>query len=385
MKIAQVLTQSGWGSVGPELFETGVGGREGALLRLSREWSLDGHTVENFVPRDDASWIDRTGAVGGGTEGFLPIDICQAELVYREYDAIIAWECPEVFAGDDIFNKPAVKLLEMQVAHLSPQTVKYASRADRVCVLSPWHGQFVVSDNPGIITAEQIAVLPNCIDPSLYVMKVDLSPEGSEKRRTGKLFHYTSSPDRGLLDLLQMWSRIRDIVPGAELHVGYNPTKWTSVQKWSHSMQGEMAADIEILLNLPGVVDRGLMGQQELADLHLSSSGLLYPCNSIQPTETGCITVLEAAAAGSPCFLTDADCLESEFASFADIVDLGEHFHERYLKAFDLAMGVPSIYHEMRRQGADFVKNRKWEIVAKQWIELIIEEKAKVRELDIVA
>lgn len=36
MRIAQVLLTTGWGEVGPDLLKKGVGGREGALLRLSQ-------------------------------------------------------------------------------------------------------------------------------------------------------------------------------------------------------------------------------------------------------------------------------------------------------------------------------------------------------------
>ena len=48
MKIAQVIVSDSWGSVTPAALEKGIGGREGAMIYLSRAWAKSGHEVTNF-------------------------------------------------------------------------------------------------------------------------------------------------------------------------------------------------------------------------------------------------------------------------------------------------------------------------------------------------
>jgi hypothetical protein len=49
VRISNVLISDSWGELTPDIFEKGVGGREGAMMYLSREWAKLGHEVTNFV------------------------------------------------------------------------------------------------------------------------------------------------------------------------------------------------------------------------------------------------------------------------------------------------------------------------------------------------
>ena len=103
-------------------------------------------------------------------------------------------------------------------------------------------------------------------------------------------FIYSSFPNRGLLQLLQMWPKIINIQPLACLHI------YSDVDgKWVNSVEGEQMKLIRGLLNNYknlNIHNHGWVGKKELADAWLTSDIWLYPCTF---KETFCLTALEAA------------------------------------------------------------------------------------------
>lgn len=372
MRIAQVLQSGSWGDVTPAAFERGIGGREGAMLRLAREWAKMGHDVTCFVPTSRAERHEEPVMFSAGWHAgfheYVPVDLAPQMLRSFSYDAVVSWEMPEVFADREICEAQPVRVVEMQVAHVNPYTSRYLVNASAVAVLSEWHGEFTLHDNPAV-RPEQIRVMPNGVDLSLYPW-TPVGKDPHEAKRTGrKRFHYTSSPDRGLWHLLRMWPAVMAKYPEAELRVGYGATRWTSEAKWQHNRVGEMATEIEILLKQPGVRDVGQVGQRELAMMQRSSTAWLYPCDTIQPTETGCITAIEAGAAGAPMFITDCDCMEAEFGHVARVSRLPFDPAD-FLEGLFEVLESPALYAEMREAGRRLAEERQWSRIAPRWLEM---------------
>lgn len=369
MKIAQVLNSNSWGEVGPEKLDEGIGGREGALLRLSREWARMGHEVTNYVTENTA----KRYAEDDGFHEYIPARISKLGLATFPYDAVVAWECPSIYADPRIAEKQKVRLVEMQCAHLPGRDEVFAAVnfATGVCTLSEWHRDFMVHDSLGEkVPQSRLHVLPNCVDLAMYPTEQD---PGYKFDVTPRKFVYSSSPDRGLLHLLELWPEIRSRWPDSELYVGYGAKDWISQAVWSHNRTGEMALRIAELISQDGVVDIGKVGQRYLAALQREATLWLYPLDSIQPTETGCITAIEAMASYCPVITTDCDCMAEEFGDVGICVPL-PFDGAKFVQAIEYVLGDREVYTRMATEGRAFAEKRQWTLVAEEWIELFRQE-----------
>lgn len=372
MKIANILISGVWGEVSPEALNRGIGGREGAMIYLSQEWAKMGHEVTNFVNVEESSRFEEADNLGryhplpnwGGYHEYVPLSLTRPMLASFPWDVAIAWECPSTFEDHRILNKVKLKICEMQVCHFSPVEMEAAANyCDYVAALSPWHKQFLL--HQGLeMDDDEVVVFPNGVDITKYPATI-----------LGKYFEddpsfiYSSSPDRGLWHLLEIWPRIRKDFPKATLKVGYGAQKWIDFNKWSHGRQGEMAVEIEHLLKLPGVEDIGKIGQDQLAELQLNADAWLYPLDAMSATESGCITAVENAAAGNPIITTDCDCMATEFGRVGRIVDMPWN-EDNYYNAVKDVLTDEDYYIDLQKKGRKFAEGRDWSIIAKQWTDL---------------
>jgi glycosyltransferase involved in cell wall biosynthesis len=263
-------------------------------------------------------------------------------------------------------------MCEMQVCHLhDKEAIAAGENVHFMAALSPWHKGFMV--HSGIpVPEDNFVVFPNGINLSRYPRS---EFEAKLNRPIGKdpLFVYSSSPDRGLLYLLQSWPYIREAFPEAQLKVGYGATKWTSQIKWSHGKVGEMAVDIEVLMKQPGVEDIGKIGQDVLSMLQMEADAWLYPLDAQSPTESGCITAIENAAAGNPIITTDCDCMEDQFGEVGIIVDLP--FNPKvYADTVIETLSDQGYVEFLRNKGREFAETRDWKIIAEQWEKFFIHQ-----------
>lgn len=368
MKIAQVINSNSWGEISPDSFGKGIGGREGALVRLAKEWAKLGHEVTNFVSsggsqRFEERLFDSAWPPGGFHE-YVPTNLAKPMLRAFPYDAVVAWECPSVFADEQIQEQQKVRLVHMQVAHLAERD-EAEHFSTGIVALSEWAKDFL--QHSGVVTPNWY-IRPNGVDISMY-------PKW-EKKPKGIKVVYSSSPDRGLFHLLNMWPEIRKIDKNASLFVAYGATNFTRETKWQHTKLGEMSLEIERGLDQPGVFDVGKIGQAQLAKLQSKANLWLYPCDPIQATETGCITAIENMAAGNPCIMSDADCLESEFSNVSNVIPLPFNASD-YVDSIGLAMSVPEDRKRMAVKARSFAESRDWSRIAPTWIDLF-EENANV-------
>lgn len=380
MKIANVLISNVWGEVDADSLEKGIGGREGAMLNLSREWARQGHEVTSFVniERGKRFYEDEfPGMEDDGFHEYMPLNMTKGMMQNMPWDVVVAWECPSIFKDPVSADNIKLRVCEMQVAHLNNAELRAANKyLDYMCGLSDWHCEFLI--HQGLeMDRDQIVTLPNGIQLERY--KTDTYGDWKNKKtKPGKnwKFVYSSSPDRGLWHLLKAWPEIRKLNPRAELSVCYGTKKWIDTVKYSHGRVAEMAIDIEIGLTQDGVKDYGKIGQGRLAKLQLQADAWLYPFDPIQPTETGCITAIENAASGNPLITTDADCMGSEFGDYGKIVPL-PFTVETYVNAIEEVMTNTDVYQELQSKGYELAKSRNWSDISKSWINLFNKELKK--------
>ena len=100
-------------------------------------------------------------------------------------------------------------------------------------------------------------------------------------------FIYSSFPNRGLVVLLNMWPRIKEIIPDATLSVYCNLQ-----QEWVNQVAPEMMKEIKESINQKDITNYGWVDKQTLMRAWNNAEYWLYPCIF---EETFCLTALEAA------------------------------------------------------------------------------------------
>lgn len=353
MRIAQYLGGAGgtWGDVSPETINKGLGGRETAFVHLGEEWAKMGHDVISFAPNRD---VYQAGA------RYIPQAGAKSHLTAFENDALVSWEEPDIFKHPEIVNNANVTALEMQVAHLPSYTGESEPGTDFYAVLSRWAGDFLRQQAIG--EDDKMVVLPNGVKLDRYP-----EPKYGFKDNPYKHFYYSSSPDRGLDHVLRIWPRVREVYPGAKLHVCYGADTWINQMLWTHGQSAQAALNIRDGLTQAGVVYHGKVGQDVLAQIQHQSDALLYPCDTMQPTETGCITIIEAGAACTPVVTTNVDCLESEFLDSTMMVALPFN-DDDYIDAIQLVVDNEETYIDLQQKNRVLAESREWSKIAAQWI-----------------
>lgn len=363
-RIAQVLVgDPAWGDVTLEgLSKRGMGGRETAIVKLAEQWAMAGHEVFCFVP---VSTPHATHfPLSGGKIEWIPWKASQVYLSSSHYDVLVSWEYQKVVSWEGADRVP-VKIIGMQVADAYTNPL-YEEQIDGYVVLSEWAGDYIEDETDRLVSWDKIWAIPNGIDLSRYD-----DPQVNQDRRNSNTFFYSSSPDRGLIHLLRLWQRFRkEVVPKAELHVAYGIENWIDLAKWAHTEQGDMAVEIEHLMKQPGVVNRGSMRQDALAILQQTAALAPYPADTLRPTETGCITVTEAMAAGAPVVTTNCDCIPSEYGRAARIVDLPFR-EDRFLEEMYHVLVDPALYTGMQEAGFNLAKERTWKKTSAMWIRVM--------------
>lgn len=249
---------------GPESLEKGCGGSEEAVIQLTKRLVNLGWEVTVYNNCIQEKTID--GVKWVRYERFNPRDM---------FNILVSWR-----NNTFIDAKTAVKkYIDM---HDVPTEKQYyqgdAVKGVKLMVKSQFHRSlFDLSD-------EQFCIIPN---------GVDLEQFRSPKKTKNNLV-WTSSYDRGLDNLLEMWPKIKKEVPDATLdcYYGfqlYDTTPWGAKpegQAWKHHMQE--------LLKQDGVIDHGRVGTSEVAQAYLKADVWAYPSGFL---EIDCITATKAMAA----------------------------------------------------------------------------------------
>lgn len=249
----------------------GIGGSETAVIRVAEELAARGKRVTVYAECEGV-W---NGVRYAFSENFIP-QPCELFVSWRSYGptgqmkdyAEHRWIwCHDVHAG---------AISEEQLEGV------------RLIALSNWHKDFLKERYP----SADILVSGNGIDIERFVQRPP---------RTPHRLIFAQSPDRGLDLVLRMFPRIRQAYPDATLDVFYG-------LDLTRKRRPDFAALIEELAQQPGVTLHGRVDQERLAHEYLTADALIYPAimpNGEPFTETYCISVVEALAAG--CFPITAD------------------------------------------------------------------------------
>lgn len=351
--------------------ERGIGGSETAAIHVSRELERLGHDVEVYADIEGQVCI---AGVDWWPYGKLP--------AHSSCDLFVSSRQPE--ARRNLLLNCRKAWLWVHDVHCGPDWDNVLGiDYDRILCLSEWARARFLEYYPAV-DSSRVATTWNGLDGELFenvrgtirtgyceVPNVRLLPADQHSRFWSGIAPlratFSSSPDRGLDKLLDLWPLIceigREVCPEnrllPELHVYYGFETWRRVAE----KHGDVTATCKIALleeklaRTPGVHYHGREGQVDVARSHLQSQLWLYPTNFV---ETSCITAMEAQAAGCQVVATCLGALPETAPAgrFADGPTSRPGYDEQFLSLVRKALleGAPRKYAP-----------RTWASVARQW------------------
>lgn len=186
--------------------------------------------------------------------------------------------------------------------------------------------------------------------------------------RNLKRIIYTSSYDRGLLHLLEMWPDVIREVPDAELHIFYG---WQLFEQFYKDNPASMKwkEKMDNLMNQKGITDHGRVAQPELKKEIEKSAIWAYPTHF---GEINCISAIKAQAYGCEPVVVAYAALQ-ETVQFGRKVD-GDIYDPETKEKFkkELVEALKNPMEETKRKEMIEWANKKyaWENVAKSWEEM---------------
>lgn len=326
---------------GPLSIYTGIGGSEEATIYLTEQLAARRHNVSVWsqVPYEciykGVRWKRHTTLHRG-----------------QEFDIAVLWRIPHYL---DDYNFKADKTFLW--LHDVPQefwfTNERLAKVDRIFALSQYHK----------------SLLPNKLQDITIVTRngVDLDQFKTEVKRDPYKVIYTSSYDRGLEHLLNIWPEVKKEVPKAELHIYYGWGTFDSLRqdapykRWKSKM-------MQLMYDLDGVFEHGRIGQLELAKEYQSASVFAYPCHF---EEISCISAMKAQVAGCVPLTTDYAALAETNLTIIDKVKGNPKDDKNIMDSFktklinNLSASIKDSYR------ATIAKNARnefsWSTVAKDW------------------
>lgn len=266
---------------------TGIGGSETACIEVCKHLAALGHKVTVF-----SDCAGHEGAVDG--------------VEYKHYGKFAGADC-DVFISSrqpaimDHNIRASLKLLwvhDIHVGQPNPKMHEWLLKFDRILCLTEWHRQFFLSLYQWLHPASVI-VTRDGLDPARFLT-------GEPGARQNRLI-FSSSANRGLDVLLDLFPRVRAQVPDAELHVFYGWESWeTSARRTNNHAELQQIAGLKKrLAETEGVTWRGRVDQQTLAREMMQAKVWAYPTafaetygiGAIEAQAAGCVPITSALAA----------------------------------------------------------------------------------------
>jgi glycosyltransferase involved in cell wall biosynthesis len=335
-----VYTGPGWERWHPmDIATRGLGGSETAAYRLSEALSELGYIVTLY---------------GNCDEGMM------REVMIRDWRtfdptverlAVISSRIPELFDRHVAAERRLLWLHDMDVAdRLTPGR---ARRIDGVLCLSEWHRQHLAGMYPFL--AGKLRKVRNGITPGFF------TAEPAPEREQRVLF--TSSPDRGLDLLLEMWPDVRRLVPDAQLVHTYAPV-YNRIAEMDPGL-AEFARHVQRMSDQLGVRSVSGLSQPKLAELMRSSMVWAHPsfCTRAKAPffETSCIGAMEAQAAGCHVVASGWGALPETVQS-GSLVDgpVGDRWRQAFVERIALGLTSETLRRAAETEGPEVALRWDW-------------------------
>jgi ubiquinone biosynthesis O-methyltransferase len=331
-------------------YEEGTGGSELACIEMAKQFVNLG--CEVLVYSDCPN-------MEGLYEGVEYRHFGSAKSIDCDY--FISSRQPHVVVNIPI--KAKAKFLWVHDIHVGSMNAAMHSALlefDRILCLSNWHKEFFCQMYPWL-DRNRVLVTRNGIHLERFPYP--------ERSRDNRLI-WTSSANRGLDKLLDLFPRIRQLVPDVELDVFYGFNVWRRAAAGNTAELSEIDRIEAKLVATEGVHARGRANQQTLAKAWLGAKVWAYPT---QFTETSCISAMEAQASGCVPVTTRlaalGETVQAGVLLAPDMPDYDEWF---------IASVVELLTNEEQRlaqvrKGRKHAETLSWRALACQWMGMLQE------------
>lgn len=334
----------------------GIGGSEEAVVNLSKQWAKQGYNVTVY----NSCGVEQMVSDGVTYKPFWEFNIKD------KTDILVVWRHPKMLDYDLNAGKVFVDLHD--VLPKGEFNEKRLQKIDKVLVKTEFHKSLFPN-----IPDNKFAVIPNGMDFELFNQKI---------KKDRYLLVNTSSPDRSMDVLPELFKRVKKQVPKARLKWAYG---WdifdNSYSDDSHMM--EWRNKIQKDMDDAGIETVGRLSQKECAKLYLEGNILAYPTEF---AEIDCITVKKAQACGCIPITTD-------FGALKESVKFGIKVHspktkDNWARNAKWSYGIEdkSVQDEWilavvnklkepltaRDSMKEWAEKFNWNLIAKRWIDLWI-------------
>jgi len=336
--------------------ESGLGGSETCASRLAQTMMEEGHAVTLYGAHEEQ---EQYGIQLVPWEKFKPNEeYFDLFIASRSLNPII----PEVRAKKCVVWIHDIFILSGQQIADYPR-----NRVDKFIVLSPWHKGFVKGHHT--LTDNEVEIIPNGVNVELFD---EFNPEN---KVPGKLL-WTSSPDRGLDNLLYMLPWIKEKIPELHLDVTYGFHNWESMCRNRNDTAG-----LKSIEQLKKAIDdakdyvtlHGRVAQPKLAEMWSKTYLWMYPTLF---TETSCLSAKEAQISGTPILSSNVAALETTVGDYGHRVQhhpYSKEGREEFVSKAIEILSNKTVWTEMSaksREGAQGISwKARYEDYWKKWVE----------------
>lgn len=366
-----IWTGPAWEPWNKETVDAGMAGSETWAVYLAREFVKLGYrtTIYNDLLIEDKSkaYLDPVSNEKGEKIG---------DVIYRDYrnlkkdveydlvDYFISSRSLEPLRANVHSIKNYVMIHDIWISGDKNYDIMQW-RIDKYAHLSEWHRKFIMQHHG--IPPHKLFLTANGVNAELY--------KNVNRYKKKNMTVYSSSPDRGLYQLLKMLPKIREEIPDFEVVVTYGFHNWESMAKMKKDTASMIFIDeIKKEMEQPGVNYLGRVSKKELAEYEMKANVWLYPSWF---TETACITAIENGFAKNPILTTDLGGLQTTVGSAgillpADGLSRNGIYPESYTNKF-IEEAIKLIKDEnYRKEWADKAYNKMqeytWDKIAQGWI-----------------
>lgn len=339
-------------------FSTGIGGSETAHIECAIRLAKRGHNVISYCPlppykngriHEGVKWLDSSSP--------FPAKPC----------IILNYRSPKYFDR----KKPKGQhwwFIAQDVDYENQWTEQGIKNTDRFLALCPTHSDYTLAKYPAF--AGKVFISSNGIRTD-YINKLP-----AKERQPHRMF-WASSPDRGLLLLLENWFRIRERFPDAELRIAYGFNNMDTIINWQGPQSSliPLRQQLHALSGQPGLTWLGRLPQDKVFEEWQQAS--VNPYCSDWP-ETSCISIMESMACGTIPVTTNfwAQGHHAQAAPLAYVTD-GLPQKSELVKC----LWLEQLYEALERKGTDvgvtsdriilmnWARSRyDWEKIIDQWV-----------------
>lgn len=317
---------------GPESLKKGTGGSEEAVIQLTKrlvELGWDVTVYNNCIKEatvEGVKWVRY--------ERFNPRDI---------FNVIVSWR-------NNLFLNYSITAMKKIIDMHDVADPRFYPPEEMKDVLMYVKSKFHRTKFPDLAD-DRFVIIPNGV-------ALEQFPDATKKVKNNLV--WTSSYDRGLENLLNMWPDVKKAVPDATLDVYYGWELYDTTP-WGMKPSGqEWKAKMMKLLNQPGVTEYGRVGSDEVAQAYLKADVWAYPTEF---PEIDCITATKAMAAGCVPITSGYGVMPERNQGIMIKTGDWDYFKEQLIYLLK--------HEELKKKYRDKldVKKYDWDEIAKRWLE----------------